>query len=83
MTFYSLANSDRACDFQDLISKYNTSRSSVIGGRLRIEKGKFRKYRFDHYGSVKETFAFLVDPGRFWSHDHDLVRADNYYERPL
>ena len=40
-----------------------------------------KQWTFDQYGTVSEEHKFLVDPGRFWS--HDLHRSKVYGERPL
>ena len=53
----------------------------VVHGTGYTEAADCVKYSFDHYGMVVQEQEFLVDPERFFS--YDLVRSNNYSERPL
>ena len=46
-----------------------------------VETGNCKKWIFDQFGVVSETYNLLVDPGQFWS--YDLHRSKVYGERPL
>jgi len=77
-----------ACKALDnLIKKYNvvwrfeTKQEYGQPQESYVETGNCKKWIFDQFGVVSETYNLLVDPGRFWS--YDLHRSKVYGERPL
>ena len=77
-----------ACKVLDnLIKKYNivwrfqTKGEYARPQQTHIETGNCKKWIFDQFGIVSETYNLLVDPGWFWS--YDLHRSKVYGERPL
>lgn len=74
---------------EQLVHKYNSSEPvkvlknpGAFNGGIWVEPSpSFKMFKFTHLGEPYEQKPVWVDPGRFQS--YDLLRSENYSERPL